>query len=300
MSNEPSYIGALRDSIPGASCVVHGCAERWAAPVAIFDTPNGFGEETWDIPVPDTAIAWLISGGDVVSELPGSRGRRVSLGEHKINLQPRDAESRYHASSASRFGHFYISDALLSRVAQGLDLPDFGMPALRHDLIMIEDREFHRQLNHYARRTNDVRLPPSRVEMEALALLLVEHLVTRHHTGHQFANIRGGLAPWQIKRTCEAMMERLNGDLGLDDLAAIAGCSPTHFSRAFKQSIGLAPFHWLNEQRIEKAKELLENSRLSLAEIALAVGFSAQPQFTTAFGRATGLTPGAWRKQRHA
>lgn len=142
----------------------------------------------------------------------------------------------------------------------------------------------------------------SRLCADALGLELVVHLLRRwsNRAGEcsDLAPIRGGLAPWQLKRTQEAMLANLDADMGLEDLAAIAGCSPTHFSRAFKQSTGIAPFHWLNDQRIERAKELLADSRVSLAEIALAVGFSAQPQFTTAFGRATGTTPGAWRRER--
>ncbi len=60
---------------------------------------------------------------------------------------------------------------------------------------------------------------------------------------------RGGLAPWQLKRACEAMEAHLDEDIGLDMLAGIAGCSPTHFSRAFKQSTGMPPFQWLLERR---------------------------------------------------
>jgi AraC-like DNA-binding protein len=141
-----------------------------------------------------------------------------------------------------------------------------------------------------------------RLRVDALGLTVVDALLQRH------SNIaarwsathpeRGGLAPWQLKRAQEAMLSQLGADLGLDDLAAVAGCSTTHFSRAFKQSTGIAPFYWLAERRIDKAKELLADPRLSLAEIALAVGFSAQPHFTTAFKRATGTTPGEWRRQR--
>ena len=60
----------------------------------------------------------------------------------------------------------------------------------------------------------------------------------------------------------------------------------------------MSPFNWLRALRIERAKELLASSTLPLAEIALAVGFSTQPEFTTAFKRATGVTPGAWRRER--
>ena len=109
---------------------------------------------------------------------------------------------------------------------------------------------------------------------------------------------RGGLAPWQLKRACEAMEAQLSDDIGLDMLAGIAGCSPTHFSRAFKQSMGMPPFQWLLDRRIERAQVLLADKRNPLAEIALAVGFAAQPQFTTAFRRVTGVTPAAWRRER--
>jgi AraC family transcriptional regulator len=92
------------------------------------------------------------------------------------------------------------------------------------------------------------------------------------------------------------MTAHLGSDICLEDLARIAGLSAPHFSRAFKQSTGVPPFAWRLQRRIERAKELLADHRLALADIALAVGFSAQPQFTTAFRRVAGMTPGAWRR----
>jgi len=298
LTAEPGFVSFMRDTIANSTCDVRGCSERWAAPVVLIDAPAGFGEETWIAKMTDTAIVWHMGGGRVVSHIPGHEGKCVFAKEAKVSLQPRDAEAKYHAATAVRFGHFYVSDALLGKVCEGLDLPSFTMKSLRTDLILVEDAELRQRLDHYARRTNNFRLPPSRVEMEALALLVVERLIVKHHLPERQSLVRGGLAPWQLKRACQAMMAHLDADLGLDDLAQIAGCSATHLSRAFKQSMGLAPFHWLAERRIEKAKELLEENRLSLAEIALACGFSAQPQFTTAFGRAIGLTPGQWRRER--
>ncbi len=109
---------------------------------------------------------------------------------------------------------------------------------------------------------------------------------------------RGGLAPWQVRRACEVLEARLDGRVGLDELAAAAGCSAPHFSRAFRRSTGLAPFDWLRRRRMERAEALLADPRMPLAAVALAVGFSDQPHFTGAFRRATGFTPGAWRRER--
>lgn len=106
----------------------------------------------------------------------------------------------------------------------------------------------------------------------------------------------GGLASWQIRRTCDAMEAHLGQEIGLKELADIPGVSPTHFCRAFKHSTGSAPFKWLQSRRIERAKEMLRTPEMTIAQIALAVGYSAQPQFTTAFKRLTGVTPAAWRR----
>jgi len=109
---------------------------------------------------------------------------------------------------------------------------------------------------------------------------------------------RGGLAPLPLKRVLELMEAEIAADLSLDVLSRVAGVSPTHFCRAFKISTGVPPAKYLADRKIEFARRLLADRRLSLVDVAFAVGFSGQAPFTTAFRRATGTTPGQWRRER--
>ena len=299
MNGEPAYVESLRKTIVKADMQTLGWSDGWAAPVSVIDAPCGFGEELWHIPQTQTLIAWTLNGSKVISEIPGYAGRATGRSRHTYNLQTIGMPQRYRANGPVKFCHFYITDGLLRRVAEAVEHAPLSTDSLRTDLVMSQDRDLRALLDTYHQRSCDKLFPASRIEIEARALLVVDYLVARYHVGPQRKKeIRGGLAPRQLRRTCEAMEACLDGTFGLDELAVIAGCSPTHFSRAFKQSMGVAPFYWLNERRVERAKCLLEDKRLSLAEIALAVGFSAQPQFTTAFGKSTGMTPGRWRRER--
>jgi AraC-like DNA-binding protein len=107
---------------------------------------------------------------------------------------------------------------------------------------------------------------------------------------------RGGLAPWQARRAKELMNANLNGKLPLSQLAEQCGLSVRHFARAFRQSTGVPPHRWLLSRRIERAKELLHDPALALAEVALACGFADQSHFTRMFTTVVGLSPGLWRR----
>lgn len=100
-----------------------------------------------------------------------------------------------------------------------------------------------------------------------------------------------GLAPSTLKRVIDYIQEHLYQDLKLVELSAIVQLSPYHFSRLFKRRMGITPHQYILQQRIEKAKDLIQHSELSIAEIAVQTGFSDQSHLTRCFKRSVGVTP---------
>jgi AraC-like DNA-binding protein len=116
----------------------------------------------------------------------------------------------------------------------------------------------------------------------------------------QAAGARGGLAPWQLKRAEALISANLSVHIPIGQVAEECGLSVRHLARAFRQSTGVPPHRWLLDRRVERAKELLPNSDLSLSDVALACGFGDQSHFTRTFTAKVRLSPGLWRRLRSA
>jgi AraC family transcriptional regulator len=124
---------------------------------------------------------------------------------------------------------------------------------------------------------------------------LTAHLVRAYASSDARSNAaRGGLSPWQERRAKEMLLADLGGNVTLPDLARACRLSSSHFSQAFRQTVGCPPHQWLLSQRIERSKELILNSDQSLSEIALATGFADQSHFTRVFSRLVSKSPAAW------
>ena len=108
--------------------------------------------------------------------------------------------------------------------------------------------------------------------------------------------VRGGLAPWQVRRAKEILSAHLDGGIPLQEVARECHLSMSHFSRQFRRTTGLPPHKWLLKRRIEVAKEKLADRRLSLSDVAAACGFADQSHLTRVFTRMVGVSPGAWRR----
>jgi AraC-like DNA-binding protein len=110
--------------------------------------------------------------------------------------------------------------------------------------------------------------------------------------------VRGGLPPAIVGRLRDYIDGRLDQTINLRALAAEARLSAYHFARAFKQSGGVTPRHFVLERRLAKARELLVRGGLSLSQIAAAVGFADQSHFTRRFRDLEGISPGQFRRLR--
>ncbi|MCY1250730.1 Arabinose operon regulatory protein [compost metagenome] len=79
-------------------------------------------------------------------------------------------------------------------------------------------------------------------------------------------------------------------------MAATVGLSESWFSNVFRQTTGKTPLQWQLAKRIDDAKGLLLKSDLTVADIAVQLGFSDQAHLTKVFRQIVGDTPAAWRR----
>jgi AraC-like DNA-binding protein len=105
-----------------------------------------------------------------------------------------------------------------------------------------------------------------------------------------------GLAKWRQKRVADFVEDHLSEPIRLGDLARAAGLSRMHFAAQFRAATGVRPHEFVLRLRIERARDLLRDPTIPLAQVALLVGFQTQAHFTTVFRQRVQETPGRWRR----
>jgi len=125
--------------------------------------------------------------------------------------------------------------------------------------------------------------------IEGLALELLGHAARERERRGRAAE------PW-LRAAFEIVNDGYRQGVTAQGLAAALGVPALRLGRSFRRAFGCSPGELVRRRRVEKAEELVRAGRLSLAEVALASGFADQAQLTKAFRRATGLTPGRYRR----
>jgi AraC family transcriptional regulator len=138
--------------------------------------------------------------------------------------------------------------------------------------------------------------PAGRLYGESLANTLAVYLLNRYAVSRITpVGYKGGLPGYRLKRVLDFIGEKLEEDISLSQLAALAGMSPHYFSQLFKQSTGRAPHQFLLLKRIEHAKKQLCNPKSSVTEAALGAGFQSPSHFARVFRQLEGVTPSRFR-----
>jgi AraC family transcriptional regulator len=131
---------------------------------------------------------------------------------------------------------------------------------------------------------------------ELLGTALAARLVQNYAVSKPALEFKAsGLPQSQLKRVIDYVKANLTRDLSIWDLATLTGMSESHFSRSFKRSVGIAPYRYLMQQRVERAKQLLEKRSIAISTIALDCGFANQTHLTKVFRQMTGMTPKAYQ-----
>lgn len=165
--------------------------------------------------------------------------------------------------------------------------PRFPETVLYDSATAVLLRSAHRAAEH------GDQLASSTLLRNALARLLRAHAAAAPATGGE-ALIR---APAAVGAVRDLLAERLIEPPSLAELAALTGHSQFSLLRAFRQATGLPPHAYLNQLRVRRARQLLDDG-LPAAEVAVTTGFADQAHLTRHFKRVVGVPPAAYQRER--
>jgi AraC family transcriptional regulator len=138
----------------------------------------------------------------------------------------------------------------------------------------------------------------SKLYAESMTTALVAHLL-QHYSAEKPAieDFRGGIPKYKLQQAIDYIVAHLAEDISLEAIASVVSMSQYHFARLFKQATGFSPYQYALKCRVDRAKELLLQGKLSITDVALEVGFSSQSHFTQSFKKMLGMTPKQLIKQ---
>jgi AraC-like DNA-binding protein len=116
---------------------------------------------------------------------------------------------------------------------------------------------------------------------------------------YQPAKRRDFLPAWKMTRVMTFIDANLDRSIRIEEMAGIAKLSCSHFSRAFRSTVGEAPSTFVIRRRVERAEKLILLTDKPLSQIALECGMADQSHLTKLFRRSYGMSPGKWRKLQH-
>lgn len=191
---------------------------------------------------------------------------------------------------------FYISPHFLYQIAEQNDCLNSNkvelLPVLNHN-----DGTLHHLVTLFKQEIN-CNYSGGKMYRESLSNLLGLHLL-RHYCSFPIESpeYTGGLGNYKLKQIIGYINDRLADDISLYELANEVKLSPSYFSTLFRQSTGKSPYGFVVEQRITKAKELLINTKMTISDIAVTVGFYDQSHLSRHMKKLLGVSPRQLRLQ---
>lgn len=213
-----------------------------------------------------------------------------------VSIYPTAQTFREAWSAESEFLEIYLAPALFSQAADECNeaghweiLPQ---ASVRDPLIQQLGLSLKAELESTLEEPSGISQVRDRLFVESAASLLVAHLIKQYSSRTPTAlNCSGRLPRYKLQATIDYIQAHLGEDISLETLAQEAGMSMHHFSRLFKRSLGYSPYQYVLKCRIDRAKLLLSQRQLSIADVAFAVGFTSQSHFTQHFKQLIGITP---------
>jgi AraC family transcriptional regulator len=280
------------------SPILTGVGPRTGFSVAIWKLG---ASRTWELsspPLPNTSIlaVGVKGGANVAYHADGRRGFKSYFKRESAHITLPGVSSRMiWEGGECLLAHLYLPSVFIAKQAEEMRLDadprDLDL-SLRHEEVGVTrlTDAMIREMNSGGRGSGLV--------LDALGQHLVILVLRGWLDLEAKSSLTGRLAPFRLRRVLAFIEANLARGIKLLELAAVAELSPMHFSRAFKASTGRAPYQWVVERRVQRAKTMIGDTDDSLAGIALACGFADQSHMTSVFRKRTGETPAKFREVR--
>jgi AraC family transcriptional regulator len=285
----------------GGKCLRASSGKAWRDIKAWIIAPE---RHTITVPLPAVSepfLAWSISGEVDFQEREGNgpwTTNRIKKGSFFLTSGGAPYECRWKAVTAEPFISMHVSIEL--PLLQAAMEEVFGANAAKAQL---------KNLSAFTDAALDWLMETLRVELmrrqaspllvQGLAQAIAVHLA-RNYTEviQEPRSTSPSLPGFKLRQITDWMAEHLAEEFHLDRVAALAGLSKFHFNRLFKSATDVSPSRYHINLRMEQAKRQLRETKKSVVEIALDVGYATPSHFAQLFRRETGLSPSDYRRQR--
>lgn len=285
----------------GGKCLRMGRGEAWRDIKAwIVELPP----VAQVLPLPSVSepfLAWNISGDVEFQEREGKRPwitHRLKRGTFFLTTGGAPYECRWKALTAEPFQAMsvFIELPLLQSALEEVFGAEAPHARLR-DVSAFTDAT----LNSWMERVHEelLRRHASALFLQGVAQTIAIHLA-RNYAEITMESKSGSpsLPGFKLRQITDWMAEHIAEEFNLDRLAAQAGLSKFYFNRLFKSALGVSPSRYHIRLRMDEARRLLRETKRSVVEIALDVGYANPSHFAQLFRRETGLAPSDYRRQR--
>jgi len=251
--------------------------------------------------VSEPFITWTMSGEAEFQEREGNRPwvtHRIKRGSFFLTTGGGIYDCRWKAVTPEPFETMlvFVELPLIQRALEEVFGVDAKHARLR-DLSAFTDADLHWLMERLYKEL--IRRKASPLLVQSLAQAIAVHLARNYaeltsepHSGSP------SLPGFKLRQITDWMSEHMAEDFSLAQLAAKAGLSKFHFIRLFKNATGETPSRYHTHLRMDAARRLLRETKKSVAEVALDIGYANPSHFAKLFRRQTGLSPSDYRQQR--
>jgi AraC family transcriptional regulator len=230
----------------------------------------------------------------------GAKAETATYPRHGIGLMAEGSSGRWVYQDSCDILHIYFANSQLSELA---GRHDDGKPVELRDQIDLYDPFLQALCLETARACKDG--DNDSLYIDTLSMAIGLRLIRKHAIGNappkgKDTRPAGALSAWQLARVRDRMTAAIAGNVSLAELADEVRLSPFHFARAFKKATGLPPHRYIVDLRLDRARDLLQLSDLSVADIAAQVGYDDPSYFARLFRKHFDATPAAYRRERQA